>query len=149
MAVMNFFQLLLRHIILKLETMRKKRGVFSAMLHLKCPHCREGNLFTVSNPFKLKTLSLMPELCPVCHLTFNPEPGFYWGALYTSYALGVGLALLDFTIVYLICGWKVWPILLSISLLLLLAAPVLFRYSRVMWIYICYYFMPGSLRHAE
>jgi hypothetical protein len=131
------------------ETTIKPRGTFSAMLHLKCPHCHQGNLFTVTNPYKLKTLSLMPDLCPQCNLTFNPEPGFYWGALYTSYALGVALALIDFTIVYLICGWRVWPIMLSITLLLLLTAPLTFRYSRVMWIYICYHFISGSLKQVK
>ncbi|MEP7169972.1 MAG: DUF983 domain-containing protein [Bacteroidota bacterium] len=131
------------------QEINKKRGGASAMLHLKCPHCRQGNLFTVKNPFKLKTLSVMPDLCPVCNLTFNPEPGFYWGALYTSYALGVALAVMDFIIVYLICGWLVWAIMLSITLLLLLTAPLMFRYSRVLWIYICYYFMPGTLKQAK
>jgi len=28
------------------------------------------------------------ENCSMCKRSFNPEPGFYFGALYVSYALG-------------------------------------------------------------
>lgn len=86
----------------------------------------------------------MPEVCPVCKLNFNPEPGFYWGALYTSYALAVGMSLLVFVAMYIIWGWLVWPFLLIDTLLLILLAPVLLRYSRVLWIYINFKFFRNS-----
>ncbi len=129
--------------------MPRNSNTLTAMLQLKCPECHKGSLFIVKNPFKLKSLALMPELCPVCNLTFNPEPGFYWGALYTSYALAIVVALTDFTIVYLLFGWNVWAILGSITAFLTLIAPVLFRYSRMLWLYVCYYYFPGSLKRAK
>jgi len=30
------------------------------------------------------------ESCQLCKHTFSPEPGFYFGAMYVSYAMGVG-----------------------------------------------------------
>src|SRR5437868_6395125 len=36
----------------------------------------------------------MPEHCPECGQPYYPEPGFYFGALFTSYALSVGLFIL-------------------------------------------------------
>jgi uncharacterized protein (DUF983 family) len=125
----------------------EKKSTVSAMLTLKCPQCHEGNLFAETNPFVLKKMTLMPEVCPVCKLNFNPEPGFYWGALYTSYALAVGMSLAVFVVMYFIWGWLVWPFLLINTLLLIFLAPVLLRYSRVLWIYINFKFFRNSWKN--
>jgi uncharacterized protein (DUF983 family) len=125
----------------------KKRATVSAILHSKCPKCHEGNLFIEKNPFKLKMISQMPVVCPVCNLNFNSEPGFYWGALYVSYGLSVLLSLILFAAMYLRWGWLIWQFLVTDALLLIFLAPVLLRFSRVLWIYICYKFFPGKWRN--
>lgn len=33
----------------------------------------------------------MHHYCPKCGLNFKPEPGFYFGATYVSYAIGVAI----------------------------------------------------------
>jgi uncharacterized protein (DUF983 family) len=53
----------------------------------KCPHCHEGDFF-LSHPYDLKKLGDIYDECQVCNNTFHPEPGFYFGAMYISYALG-------------------------------------------------------------
>ena len=43
--------------------------------------------------------------CDVCHLKYEREPGFYYGAMYVSYALGVAL----FVTVWTSCNiWFPW-----------------------------------------
>jgi hypothetical protein len=64
-----------------------------------------------------------------------PEPGFYFGALYVSYA---------FTIVFFIGIWFAlyisfnppdWVYITAIILACLLFTPFSFRYSRILWLY--------------
>lgn len=56
-----------------------------AMLGQKCPRCHQGNMFT-HGMYNLAHYTEMPLACPVCGLAFEPEPGFYIGAMYISYA---------------------------------------------------------------
>jgi hypothetical protein len=43
----------------------------------------------------------MPDYCSVCGLKFNPEPGFYTGAMYVSYGLSVSLFIVTFFTLYI------------------------------------------------
>jgi len=58
------------------------------MLLGKCPRCRVGDMF---DPPRLRFFSgqHMHSSCPVCGIEFEVEPGFFWGAMYFSYALNV------------------------------------------------------------
>ena len=63
---------------------------FRDILSTKCPNCRDENMF------QFKTLNLgkmlkMHRTCPRCGQDFMPEPGFYFGAMYFSYAINVAL----------------------------------------------------------
>jgi uncharacterized protein (DUF983 family) len=64
------------------------------MIYHKCPQCHEGDLFE-TNAYAAH-FEKMPEQCPHCRLRYKPEPSFYSGAMYVSYALQVAL----FTTVY-------------------------------------------------
>jgi len=76
----------------------------------------------------------MPDRCPSCGLHFNPEPSFYTGAMYVSYALQVAL----FTTVYVALRVLFNPstevyILTTIALAVILL-PVTLRLSRTIYI---------------
>ena len=60
-----------------------KRNFLTNALLKKCPRCQEGDLFI--KPFEFTKPLNMPERCPVCHQKFEPEPGFYYGAMFLSY----------------------------------------------------------------
>lgn len=105
-------------------------------LKCKCPGCHKGDLFLISNPYVLKSITKMPENCPVCNLSLDQEPGFYWGAMYVSYGLTVALSFVSFVGVYLVWGWLTWQYLIINTILLLLTLPLIFRYSRVIWLYL-------------
>ena len=70
---------------------KKGTKVFS-IFYNKCPRCNEGDFF-YSHPYHLKKFGLKHFKCEVCHLKFEKEPGFFFGSMYVSYALGVGLFL--------------------------------------------------------
>src|SRR4051812_28712150 len=112
-----------------------KKSIISAIAGCKCPRCREGKLFVEKNPYKLKTIAKMPEHCSSCGLALEREPGFYWGAMYISYALTVGFSAMNFLVVYLLWGWLTWQFVIENAILLILLFPVIFRYSRVLLLY--------------
>lgn len=109
-----------------------------AILGMKCPRCRTGNLFENSNPFYLKKIGNMHKLCPVCGLNLRPEPGFYFGGAIVSYPMMVVFNLFVALIYYLVTGSlfdHFWILMLTLLLASLLVAPAAFRYSRVIFIY--------------
>src|ERR1700746_2274636 len=108
----------------------------NAIVRFKCPKCHEGNLFKYSNPYNLNKVTEMPETCSCCGQKTEPEPGFYYGAMFCSYILCVGIFLVNFIIfgVYLDLSPIKFISLYTIQLLILM--PFIFRYARVIFIYI-------------
>jgi uncharacterized protein (DUF983 family) len=103
-----------------------------SIFHQKCPRCHEGDMF------KYRTLSPrfaeMNKTCPVCGLDFNPEPAYYFGAMYFSYAVQVAV----FVGVYLVLRFTInpiwWTYVLWVTLVSVLVLPWNFRWSRLAWI---------------
>lgn len=104
----------------------------------ECPRCHQGKAFPNSNLFSFSFRSeIMNKECPVCHLNFTKEPGFYWGSMYVSY----GLAVLEAFITYFICllaGAETFDLmnLWIIMGVILVLSPFNFRMSRLVWLYI-------------
>jgi len=115
-----------------------------AILSMQCPRCYEGALFTQQSVFPLSQLHKMPDHCPSCGLKFNPEPGFYTGAMYVSYGLSVGLFILSFFTLYIGFKVHVMTFLMTYGLSLLLLSPFLFRYSRTLYIHLFYSYEPEA-----
>lgn len=104
---------------------------FTAIVGAKCPKCRRGRIFKGAT-YSLSTRKIN-EKCPHCGLRFEVEPGYFYAAMYVSYAMnvaqGVGLALLT----YLLTGELESPFIYLIVVLggCVLLMPFNFRYSRV------------------
>jgi uncharacterized protein (DUF983 family) len=97
-----------------------------AILRLRCPRCLKG-------PVYRGVLRMAPE-CSECGLSFAREPGYYLGAMYFSYGLGVLSALpLCLTLFFLEVP-AVWNGLAGAAQISLLS-PMLIRYSRVLWLH--------------
>jgi len=58
----------------------------SAILSMKCPRCEIGKMFS-SGLFEFSKFLNMPEKCEHCGMHFTPEPGFYMGSMFISYAV--------------------------------------------------------------
>jgi uncharacterized protein (DUF983 family) len=102
----------------------------------KCPHCHQGLVFENSNLFTYREDKINEE-CPVCHRRFEKEPGFYMGAMYVSYGLGI----LECFLTYFLLSLKTpelndWVIISLTVTPILLLAPFNFRMARLVWLYI-------------
>lgn len=102
----------------------------------KCPQCRRGNMF--KHPaWQLHRATQMHETCPHCGFKFEIEPGFFWGAMYFSYAFGVAIS-----VIFGVLAWwwfgdpEIWVYMVVIFTPLLLLSPLSMRYSRVLMLYL-------------
>ncbi len=66
----------------------KKGTKLYSVVKMRCPHCHEGKFFK-SSPYNLRQAGNIHDNCSECGGRFSLEPGFYYGAMYVAYALGV------------------------------------------------------------
>jgi hypothetical protein len=92
--------------------------------------------------FTHKTLQLnkmlqMHRVCPSCGQDFMPEPGFYFGAMYFSYAINVALmAIFGVAFEVLFHPENVVYTLASVIVPPMLLVPWNFRTSRAIMLYV-------------
>lgn len=105
-----------------------RRWLLTALLLQRCPRCREGKMF--------RGTFTMNDLCPVCGMVFEREQGYFFGAMYFSYALAVAiLTPLFFFLQWLQPDWPGPVVVLLAMALYLPLVPAVFRYARVLWTY--------------
>jgi uncharacterized protein (DUF983 family) len=110
-------------------------SMFSSLVACKCPQCRTGKMFEFKATHITK-YSRMHEHCKVCGLRFEIEPGFFWGAMYISYAITTGiLIILGLLILWLGNNPDFWVYFSIIVSTVILLTPFIYRYSRAMMIY--------------
>jgi len=107
-----------------------------ALLALRCPRCHQGKLF--SHPAtSLTKFTDMPAECPVCGQTFEPEPGFYFGAMYVSFGFAVGtFAAVGILLYYFFGNPDTWVYVAAVTVITLVSTPLVFRYSRALMLYL-------------
>jgi uncharacterized protein (DUF983 family) len=110
-----------------------KESMFYSIVFEKCPRCHEGDLFVHRNPYHKLAFRKMHERCSVCGQPSEPEPGFYQGAMYASYAVSVAIC---FVLggVLLFTSLSAETILVSLFVILILLLPWIFRVSRMLWL---------------
>jgi len=75
-----------------------------AMWNYKCPRCRQGKIFT--EPFEFSKPLAMPNACEYCNQRTEPEPGFYYGAMFVSYALSIIILLIPTLVLVFVFKWS-------------------------------------------
>jgi len=105
-----------------------------SILNFKCPHCHVGNFFKSNNPYNFKSMAEAYEICPNCKRRLLIEPGFYYGAMYVSYALGVA-HIVTFIVVKAIMGFEMefWNFIILVGGFLLLLSPLYYALSKIIW----------------
>jgi Protein of unknown function (DUF983) len=100
----------------------------------KCPRCHRGRVFINSNPYSIKNGLTMNKYCPRCHLKYEREVGYFYGAMYVSYAIQVMCLAILFTLSLL--WWHLEPFILIIMIIGTTSSifPITFRCSRIAWI---------------
>ena len=77
----------------------------------------------------------MNRECAVCGALFEPEPGFYYGAMFVSYAFTVAIFVMISVILYFFFHPPEEAYLITILATAALLTPLSFRYSRVLFLY--------------
>ena len=105
-----------------------------AALHCKCPRCRTGTMF--SDQLYGFHGQRMNKVCENCGFTFEIEPGYFYVAMFVSYAMNVAEMVIAAVLLYFFTGsnspWLYCAVLIGLSFVL---SPIHFRYSRVILLY--------------
>ena len=104
-----------------------------SIVHFKCPYCQEGDFF-VAHPYNLRRAGDLYERCPKCGGRYTIEPGFYYGAMYVSYGLGIAVAVAIW-VAFMVLAPNASPhwIVGTVGAVLLLSSPHLYALSRIIW----------------
>ena len=106
-----------------------------AFLLGRCPRCRTGSIFQGS--LFSKHFKNVHTHCSSCGVKYEQEPGFFWGAMYFSYALVVGLLIVLSIILFSVYDD---PSLLLLSEYIIGISvafiPLIMRLSRLLLIYL-------------
>ena len=84
----------------------------------------------------------MNPSCDVCGLHFERESGYFVGAMYVSYGLGVLTILPVAVLLILVAGWSLAAVMTVMVVQTLISMPLFFRLSRIIWIHVDRAFIP-------
>lgn len=98
-----------------------------AIILQRCPRCNKGRVF-------YGLISTNRE-CPSCGLVFERDTGYFTGAMYASYTLGM-VTSFPIWMTMLILGVNPFVIIGVAVAQILITLPLLFRYSRVIWLHL-------------
>lgn len=114
----------------------KPPSIYRSILGLKCPRCRKGNLFIKKGLVVYKKMLDMEPKCPHCNLNYEIEPGFWLGALWTSYPIVVLIELPFLITALLVDGIGMWLSFLGLVLAFFITWPLMLRLGRSLWIHL-------------
>ena len=124
----------MKFIFVKKSLMLGKGSRLYSIFKMKCPRCHEGDFFKAA-PYNLRKAGDIYTNCPNCDLKYSKEPGFYYGAMFVSYALAVALFVTIWVSMNLfvpqVSVWWQIGIILGASVIL---APYLYALSKIIWI---------------
>lgn len=99
----------------------------SALLRLRCPVCLRGALF--------RSLLGMHKECPVCGLFYEREHGYFLNSMFIAYAVGF-LILIPSAILLALNEASIALFSIVIVAITVIVWPLVFRYSRAIWMYV-------------
>jgi len=78
----------------------------------------------------------MFDRCPVCDLRFEREQGYFLGAMYISFVLGMLVVSVIAVTLWLAMGWGFTKVTTWAVVAFLPLAPAITLFARVLWIYL-------------
>ena len=114
----------------------KKESKLFNVVRQRCPRCHEGDLFASKNPYNFKEGIKMHDSCTVCNQDFKIEPGFYIGALWTSFPIVIIIMALLSVLLLAFLKIPLEYFFVILTVLLFLLQPVITRLGRSIWIHI-------------
>ncbi|HEY3972570.1 MAG TPA: DUF983 domain-containing protein [Candidatus Sulfotelmatobacter sp.] len=107
-------------------------SALQGILRQLCPRCRAGKIFRQS----VWLFPRMHERCPSCGLKFEREDGYFLGAMYIGYGLGIAAIAVLAALVWALLRWPFMKSAIAGIVLFVPLAPVLTWMARVLWIYL-------------
>ena len=108
------------------------------VLNCKCPNCKEGNIFNNRGSKLFLKIPKMSERCLLCNYKFERETGFFFGAMFVSYALAAGQMIASFVVFWYFFDLSPLRVFSIIAVMAVLLSTTNFKWSRSIWIYLFY-----------
>ena len=108
-------------------------GKLKSILNYECPRCRQTKLYV--EPFEMSKPVNMKHSCEVCNQRFEPEPGFYYGAMFISYIFSGWLFVGTALILVFAVGWSLEAAMGVVVAIAVITFFKLMRLSRSVWIH--------------
>jgi len=115
-----------------MQILKKGTKLYSIFKN-RCPRCHEGQFFEDNNPLHLKKVLKTNDNCPNCQFKYLIEPSFFYGAMYVSYGLTVGISIITFILLYL-AGLNLIEVFVGIIIALVIFTPFTLRLARLIYI---------------
>jgi uncharacterized protein (DUF983 family) len=114
-------------------------SAFKAVFKGRCPVCRKGAVF--SGPWHRLNFLETNARCPVCDTQFEVEPGFFWGAMFVTYAVNVANLVAVSLVVWLFFNPEsAWWYIGVVVAVIVLTIPFNARFARMVWLYLFGFF---------
>lgn len=107
-------------------------------LNCKCPNCKKGKIFMNGGNILLLNIPKMNERCPECNYKFERETGFFFGAMFVSYALAAAQMITSLVIFWYFIDLSPLRVFAIIGVIAFLLSTINFKLSRSIWIYLFY-----------
>lgn len=104
------------------------------MWQYKCPKCRQGDIFV--KPLNITKPLDMPEACEYCGQLTEPEPGFYYGAMFLSYIFSGWYLLLPALLLVFYFKWTLGAAMALVIFIGILSYLTILRGARSLWLHL-------------
>lgn len=116
-----------------------------AVWNYRCPKCRHNESALFKKPFQMTSPLDMNRECRFCGQNFEPEPGYYYGAMFLSYIISSFLLL---PIALILVFYFNWSDFQTMAFIILLGGLIFFRIlrmSRSLWIHMMVRYKPEAI----
>ena len=107
-------------------------------LNCKCPNCKKGKIFMNGGNILLLNIPKMNDRCPECNYKFERETGFFFGAMFVSYALAAAQMIASLVVFWYFIDLSPLRVFAIIGVMAFLLSTINFKLSRSIWIYLFY-----------
>ncbi|PBQ30694.1 DUF983 domain-containing protein [Sphingobacteriaceae bacterium] len=108
--------------------------IIYSTLSNRCPRCHKGQVFENNFSYNPKNTFAMHHHCSECQLKYERETGFFYGAMYVSYALMSGILIIWFITDLLFLHMEALDLAMLVVSTMLLFFPVAYRWARIIWL---------------
>lgn len=111
-------------------------GKLFSILKCKCPNCNKGDMFSNNGNIFLFKMPEMNKRCENCNFKFEKETGFFFGAMFVSYALGAAEMIASLVLFWYLVDLSPLIVFSIITIIAVLSSTFNFRLSRSIWTHI-------------